>query len=55
MPTDHERKKKKPKNKFWSFSHLSSILVRERGLEPPRAKRSPAPQAGASTDSATRA
>ncbi len=30
-------------------------MVRERGLEPPRPKRAPAPQADASTNSATRA
>ena len=33
----------------------TSSLVRERGLEPPRVQYSPAPQAGASTNSATRA
>jgi len=34
---------------------LKCRLVRERGLEPPRSKRTPAPQAGLSTDSSTRA
>ena len=36
-------------------SEKSFSVVRERGLEPPRAQCSPAPQAGASTNSATRA
>ena len=43
-------------NELFRLAHTQEVsMVRERGLEPPRAQCSPAPQAGASTNSATRA
>ena len=43
-------------NELFKLAHTQEVsMVRERGLEPPRAQCSPAPQADASTNSATRA